>query len=140
MYNECVTDRVHYYLLVPSINKKPLIVDLYHYITPYFASYWKEIGIGLGVTQEKINIIEEDYCRGERQCNAMFSYWLEVAEDNVTWKKLLTILDSPAVSIIRTDSSINNIQTNPIVNIIWKDPTVNVIQTDHGKFICTYVV
>ena len=92
------------------------------YITPNFTTKWKEIGIGLGIPQEMINIIEKDshmHSRCERQCNAMFSQWLEVEPNNATWKKLLTILVSPAI------------------NIIQANPTVNVIQTDHGQFICT---
>ena len=138
---ECATVRVYFYLVVPSINERPRIGDLQNYIIPNFATKWKEIGIGLGITQERINIIEEDNRnKCERQCIAMFSSWLEVEADNVTWKKLLTILFSPSVNINKTDPAVNIIQTNPIVNIIQKDPTVNVIQTDHGQFIRTYVV
>ena len=151
---ECVTIRAHYYLLVPSINERPRIADLQNYITPNFATKWKEIGIGLGLTQERINIIEEDNRnKCEKQCNAMLYHWLEVKSINATWKKLLTILDSPAVnifkadqaiSIIQTDPAVNIIQTNSTINIIQADPTVNIVkthakvdimQTDHGQSI-----
>ena len=121
----------YFYLIVPSINERPRKADLQNYITPNFAIKWKEIGIGLGITQERINIIEEDNRgRCERQCNAVFYDWLEVENDNATWKKLLTILDSPAVNTKKTDSAINSIHTDPVVNIIQTNPTVNIIQTD----------
>ena len=145
---ECATVRVHFLSLVPSINERPRIADLQNYITPKYAMKWKEIGNGLEITQERINIIEKNNCNDcERQCNAMFSSWLEVKADDATWKKLLTVLDSPAFNTIQTDPAINIIhadpvvniiQTNPTVNIIQTDPTANIIQTDHGRF--TYVV
>ena len=101
---ECAIVSVHFLSLVPSINERPRIVDLQNYITPNYATKWKEIGNGLGITQERINIIEEDNRnKCERQCNAMFSSWLEVEADNAIWKKLLPILDSPAVDTIQTD-------------------------------------
>ena len=102
---ECAIVRVHFLSLVPSLNKKPRIADLQNYIIPNYASKWKEIGNGLGITQGRIDIIEEDNCnKCEKKCSAMFSRWLEVEADNATWKKLLIILDSPAV---QTDPAIN---------------------------------
>ena len=124
-----------------------MIGDLLNYIIPNYATKWREIGIRLGITQERINIIEEDNRnKCERQCIAMFSSWLGVEADNVTWKKLLAILDLSAVNTIQTNPAINITQTNPIVNIFQTDPTVNIIQTDqtaniiqtdHGWF--TYI-
>ena len=61
---------------------------------------WKEIGIGLGVTKEKIDIIEADNIYQQcvfKQCNEMLFHWLEVDADAATWKKLLSALDSRAV-------------------------------------------
>ena len=89
--------RLHHYLLVPLVNERPRLADLQNYITPHYASHWEKIGIGLGLPEEGITIIEEDYHRCEKQCNVLLSYWLQAEESNATWKKLLTVLDSPAV-------------------------------------------
>ena len=85
------------YLLVDDLTEKPLKKDLQDYVTPTFAVYWKEIGIGLGVTKEKIDIIEADNQQCVKQCNEMLFHWLEIDADAATWKKLLSALDSRAV-------------------------------------------
>ena len=94
---------------LPSVNESPTLRDLCHYVTPCFASQWKVIGIQLGLTQERINIIEEDNRKCEKQCNEMLSYWLQCKVDNITWKELLAILEF--IDDAHTDHGTDNIYT-----------------------------
>ena len=85
--------------------KTPLLKDLSNYIIPWYASRWKKICEGLGLTPEVANSIELDHQGCHRQCLKMLQKWLQVKADNATWKKLLEILDSPDVYISQTDHS-----------------------------------
>ena len=93
--------RLYHYVLVPLVNERPPLADLQNYITPQYAFHWEKIGIGLGLPEERIKIIEEDYHTCEKRCNVLLSYWLQAEEFSATWKKLLTVLDSPAVNSIQ---------------------------------------
>ena len=76
----------------------PLLKDLYQHITPQYAADWKVIGTLLELPTPTLDIIEHDNHYKARQCcNAMLSKWLEVGT-TASWKKLLTIIESPAVS------------------------------------------
>ena len=94
---------------LPLVNERPTLRDLCRYITPCFASQWKVIGIELGLPQERINIIEEDNRKCEKQCNAMLFYWLQSKVDSTTWKPLLPILEF--IDDVHTDHGIDNIYT-----------------------------
>ena len=92
---------MHYVILhtyVVSCTKKPHLNDLQNCITINYAARWREIGTGLELTQGRLEIIEADHNKSEKKCNAMLSYWLMEKADSATWKKLLSVLDSPAVS------------------------------------------
>ena len=79
--------------------EKPHLNDLQNYITIDYAARWREIGTGLELTQGRLDIIQADHInKSEESCNAMLSRWLEEKADTATWKKLLSVLDSPAVS------------------------------------------
>ena len=79
--------------------KKPHLKDLQNCITINYATRWREIGIGLELTKQRLDIIEADHInKSEERCTAMLSRWLEEKADTATWKKLLSVLDSPAVS------------------------------------------
>ena len=76
----------------------PLLKDLYHYITPRYAADWIVIGTLLGLPSGTLDIIEHDHMhKATHCCNAMFRKWLQM-DTNASWSKLLTIIESPAVS------------------------------------------
>jgi len=76
----------------------PLLKDLYENITPQYATDWKVIGSLLGLPREELKIIEHDnYHKAVPCCNAMLEEWLEV-DHLASWNKLLSVIQSPAVS------------------------------------------
>ena len=92
---------MHYVILhayVVSCTKKPHIKDLQNYITINYAARWREIGTGLDLTQGRLDITEADHNKCEERCNAILSRWLMEKADSATWKKLLSVLDLPAIS------------------------------------------
>ena len=80
------------------MNKKPLLKDLYQYITPHYATDWKVIGTTLGLPAGDLNAIEAGYPINVKWCcNRMFENWLE-KDTTATWNKLFTAIESPGVS------------------------------------------
>ena len=67
-------------------------------VSPRYATEWREIGTVLGLPNEKLKIIEEDFPRNtKRCCNQMFQTWLET-DTTASWEKLFAAIESPAVS------------------------------------------
>ena len=90
-------------MLHPIVNTTPLLKDLHHYITPQYAVQWKVIGTQLGLPTAKLNIIEYDNRdKAEPSCNAMLEKWLQV-DTTASWRKLFTVIESPAVSYSAPD-------------------------------------
>ena len=55
------------------------------------------IGILLGISSERLNIIEHDHMfRAEPCCNMMLEKWLQI-DTTVSWKKLFTAIESFSV-------------------------------------------
>lgn len=85
----------YYYYAAAS---PPGIRDLYKYITPHYAVHWKEIGTLLNLPSWTLDIIKHDNIgRTEACCNAMLKKWLQ-EDHSASWKKLLEVIESPAVS------------------------------------------
>ena len=105
---------MHYVILhtyVVSCTEKPHLKDLQNCITIIYAVHWRQIGIGLELTQERLDIIEADHNKHEERCNAILSRWLMEKADSATWKKVLSVLDSPAVSSTYRNTSV--VTTSP---------------------------
>ena len=76
----------------------PSLKDLYQHITPQYAADWEVIGTLLGLPSGTLGIIEHDNMhKATRCCNAMLRRWLEI-DTSATWKKIFTVIESPAVS------------------------------------------
>ena len=85
------------------VNTTPLPKDLCRHITPQYAADWKVIGTLLGLPSAAIDIIEYDNHYKARQCcNAMLNKWLQL-DTTASWKKLFTVIESPAVSYSAPD-------------------------------------
>ena len=85
-------------LFHPIVNTTPLLKDFHHCITPRYAIHWRVIGTQLGLPTETLDIIEHDNHYKTRECcNAMLKEWLKV-DTTASWRKLFTIIESPAVS------------------------------------------
>ena len=66
---------------------------MFKYVTPRYASHWKEIGIFLDLKPEEIEIIKMDNPEDtKRRCNDMFIKWLQI-NSNASWEKLFNALD-----------------------------------------------
>ena len=85
------------------MNTTPLLKDLYQHITPQYAVDWIVMGTLLGLPSPTLDIIEHDHMhRATRCCNAMLKKWLEV-DTSASWRKLFTVIESPAVSCSAPD-------------------------------------
>ena len=83
----------------------PLLKDLYQYITPQYAVYWRVIGTLLGLPSATLDIIEYDNPhRASQCCNAMLSQWLLAENISSTWENLFTAIESPTVLVCMKDS------------------------------------
>ena len=85
------------------VNTAPLLKDLYHLITPKYAVDWKVIGTLLGIPSGELKAIEAGYPTNVKWCcNQMMEKWLEM-DTTASWSKLLTVIESPAVSYCAPD-------------------------------------
>ena len=76
----------------------PQLKHLCEHITPQYAPEWKELATQLGMPNGEIRIIEADNPRDVKKCcNEMLNKWLEI-DHSATWKKVLTAIESPAVT------------------------------------------
>jgi len=79
------------------VHTTPLLKELENYVTPHHAAKWREIGTQLDIGKGTLDAIEHDcYHKAVPCCNSVWEKWLEV-DDFASWKKLLDIIQSPAV-------------------------------------------
>ena len=85
------------------VNTTPLIQDLYQHITPQYAADWFDIGILLGLPNGELRAIKAgDPTNIKWCCNQMWIQWLQV-DPTASWRKLLSVIESPAVSCSAPD-------------------------------------
>ena len=78
---------------IVSCTEKPHLKALQNHITINYATRWREIGIGLELTQERLDIIEADHInKSEERCNAMLTRWHMEKADTATWKNYYQFL------------------------------------------------
>ena len=99
---ECIhsTEATHAaeFLSFTTVDTTPLLKDLYQHITPQYAADWKVIGTLLGLPSGELKAIEAGYPTNIKWCcNQMLEKWLEL-DTTASWRKLLTVIESPAVS------------------------------------------
>lgn len=79
------------------LDSPPKLKDLYNIVTPEYAAHWKVIGILLDISKGYLDGIEKSYPTNTFWCcNKMLESWLEM-DTSATWRKLIQIIDSPAV-------------------------------------------
>ena len=108
---------MHYVISIKCIvscDETPGPKDLQNYITICYAPSWREIGTGLELTEERLDIIEADHNYIEKKCNTMLSHWLKEKADTATWMKLLSVLDLPAVSSTHRIKSVVTISSGKL--------------------------
>ena len=88
---------------ITTVNTTPLLKDLYLHITPQYAADWKVIGTLLGLPSGELKAIEGGWPTNVKWCcNQMLEKWLEM-DATASWKKLFTVIESPAVSCSAPD-------------------------------------
>ena len=76
----------------------PQLKDLYTLITPNYAAHWKVIGTLLGMPKGRLDGIESSFPASSfKCCNKMLEMWLEM-NTSITWKDVITTIDSPAIT------------------------------------------
>ena len=87
------------------INSQPKLKDLYNLITPEYAAHWKVIGTLLGVEKGILVGIERNFPNSVTWCcNELLETWLE-KDIEATWKKIIQVIDSSAVTTLVTVST-----------------------------------
>ena len=82
---------------------KPSLKDLYQHFTPQYAADWKVIGTLLGLRSGELWAIEAGYPTNVKwYCNEMLEKWLK-KDTTASWRKLFTVIESPAVSCSAPD-------------------------------------
>ena len=80
------------------MNSTPSLKDLQQFVTPHYAIQWRVIGIQLGLSSETLDIIEYDnHYKIIPCCNTVLKTWLQM-DTTASWEKLLTVIESPAMS------------------------------------------
>ena len=80
------------------MNTTPLLKDLYLCITPQYAADWEVIGTLLGLPIGELKAIKAGNPTDFKWCcNQMWIHWLQV-DTAASWRKLFTVIESPAVS------------------------------------------
>ena len=110
MYQCIIIHNIH------AESTKPELKDLCKYVTPRYASYWKEIGIFLDFKPEQLDIIKMDNpADAKRSCTDMFIKWLQI-DPNASWEKFFTALDSAIGAPPANTSKILIIQCSVLLN------------------------
>ena len=79
--------------------------DLYNLVTPEYAAHWKFIGTLLGVKKGILDTIEATFPTNIPWCcNKFLETWLE-RDTEASWKKLIDIINSPAMATLRTPNT-----------------------------------
>ena len=80
------------------MNSPPKLKDLYNLITPEYAAHWKVIGTLLGIESGILTGIERNFPSNVSWCcNELLETWLE-RDTESSWKKIIQVIDSPAVT------------------------------------------
>ena len=88
------------FCFISVLNSQPKLKDLYNLITPEYAAHWKVIGTLLGIKKGILDTIEVTFPTNiPRCCNMLLETWLE-SDTNASWKKIIQIIDSPAVAAL----------------------------------------
>ena len=104
------------YVAIADINSQPKQKDLCSLITPEYAAHWKVIGSLLGISINILDEIKRTFPNSViLSCNTLWSRWLERDAD-ASWKKLIQVIDSPAVAtLITSNTAINFNKTVAVV-------------------------
>ena len=85
------------------VNSRPLVKDLYRYVTPQHAADWFEIGTLLGLSSGELKAIKAGNPTDVKWCcNRMWIQWLQ-EDTTASWKQLFLVIESPAISRSASD-------------------------------------
>ena len=99
-----------YCILLLVLDSPPKLKDLHNLITPEYAAYWRIIGTSLGFGTGYLGAIESGYPKDNFWCcNTLLEKWVDM-DTTASWKKIIKVIDSPAVTalIANTDSRQGN--------------------------------
>ena len=100
-----VCDYIQLFCVLLVINSQPKLKDLYNLVTPEYAAHWKFIGTLLGVKKGILDTIEATFPTNIPWCcNKFLETWLE-RDTEASWKKLIDIINSPAMATLRTPNT-----------------------------------
>ena len=90
-------------MLFHNSDTTPLLKDLYLHITPQYAVDWKVIGTLLGLPSGELKAIEAGYPTNVKWCCFQMLEKLLETDTTASWRKLFTVIGSPAVSYSAPD-------------------------------------
>ena len=88
---------------------RPLLKDLFNFVTPDYGIYWRRIGENLGVRQGILDAIGNDnHQKAEECCNAMWEEWLNI-DTKAAWCKVIQIVDNDDLTMNMDDEVVDDI-------------------------------
>ena len=85
------------------MKNRPLLKELYQYVTPRHAAGWFEIGIQLGLSCGELKAIKAGNPTDVKWCcNEMWMQWLQ-EDATASWEKLFMVINSPAILCSASD-------------------------------------
>ena len=89
--------------------KRPELKELFKFVTPKYAAYWKEVGVYLGIEPGQLDAIKLNNCGdANRSCNDVLAKWLKI-DVNATWEKLFEAIDFAIISLSNNDAAGKNL-------------------------------
>ena len=79
-------------------NNRPKLADLSKYKTK-ISTRWKEVALNLGISEDRVSIINTDHPNIEDKCHEMFKWWLQTR--STCWCQLIQALCACDVSLQR---------------------------------------
>ena len=84
---------IQYHIIILIGLEIPTEQEFNNYIRDKVAKDWYDLGVQLGITFEKLNIIKiNDSGNVQMCCTMMFQYWLQV-DAKANWNKLIKALE-----------------------------------------------
>lgn len=78
------------------LDKKPKKTDLLNQLAGV-AARWRDIGEGLGVNDGDIESLQQSNQRDVNKLSSVLQKWMDTLCSDVSWRKILEVLDSPLV-------------------------------------------
>lgn len=91
--------------------ERPQVQDINNFVVIKCATYWKQLGRNLKISEDLLNIIEKDYPHDcESCCSKMLNEWLDLTP-NASWKLLHDAIDTTKNDLSEVPEAVDKLET-----------------------------